>query len=74
MSWIEPYVAVLPDGRIVISDSEDEQLYIFDRNGKNPRALGKGVLKKPKGIALGPDGMLYVADAEKKQVVALQLQ
>lgn len=73
-TWLEPFVAVLPDGRIVISDSEDEQLYIFDRNGKNPRSLGKGLFKRPKGITLGLDDTLYVADAEKKQVIAVQLR
>lgn len=69
-------VAVAPDGSILLADSNHHRIRKIDRRGIIQTMAGtgregrsgdggpalKGMFSNPQGIALGPDGTLYIAD------------
>jgi len=66
-------VAIAPDGSVYVADSRNNRIQKFDANGQLIKAwgtLGKvddntaspGTFNEPWGIAVGPDGSVYVAD------------
>ena len=62
-------------GRIFVTDASRQAVYVFDSQAGElqvwDRAIGLSSFVAPVGVALGPDGELYVADAELAQVVRL---
>jgi sugar lactone lactonase YvrE len=72
------YVALDPtNGDIVVSDRLAKAIYVYNSEGSYIRTIQPDSLKatwEPLGIAVAPDGTLYVADVREKggqQIVAL---
>jgi sugar lactone lactonase YvrE len=55
-------VAFLPDSQLVVTDTENNRLQIYDLEGNYVRTIGEGVLK-PRAIATTDDGKIIVTDA-----------
>jgi len=69
---IKPYGIAIHKGRIYIADTILGGLEIIDLNKKTFdyfRPRGLGILKKPINCFVDTDGFLYVADAERRQIV-----
>ncbi|MBI4890648.1 MAG: 6-bladed beta-propeller [Acidobacteria bacterium] len=63
-------VAADDDGRMFVSDSFAGQVVVFGAQGTPVAAFGKGIFKRPGGIALNrANGRLYAADAKANQVL-----
>ncbi len=58
------------EGRLFVSDSFAAQVVVFEPTGKPVAAFGKGILKRPGGLAFDARrGRLYVADVKLNQVL-----
>lgn len=66
-------LAVAPDGSLYVADSNNHRIQKFDPSGKFLLAFGsfsgannpnpqEGTFNEPWGVAVGPDGSVYVAD------------
>ncbi|RMF51208.1 MAG: hypothetical protein D6755_00090 [Anaerolineae bacterium] len=70
----KPYIAVLPDGRIAVTDPEGYRVLLFTADGQFQYTWGDDPdttvgLGLPIGIAAAPDGGLWVADAATGRVL-----
>src|SRR2546421_2657629 len=62
-------LALSPDGRTVYySDLDRSQVVAFTPGGRVRAMIGRGVLRYQAGIAVAPDGTLYVADKHAGRV------
>jgi DNA-binding beta-propeller fold protein YncE len=59
-----PVGIVSTNERIYVADSELAEIFVLGKDGKPWRSFGKGLLRRPTGLAANmDDGYLYVADA-----------
>ena len=75
-------IALGPDGSLYVASEDDHQVRRVDRDGTVVEVAGTGSagfggdgtpaakarLNKPQGIAVGPDGTVFVADKENRRV------
>ena len=79
--FTEPWdMAVAPDGTIFVADTWQHQIQMLDADGDVVAAWGtfgeytvessegKGAFYGPRGVGLGPNGRLFVADTGNKRV------
>ena len=66
-------IAVAPDGIVHALDAATARVQSFDASGKLLRAIDARILGMygPNGIALAPDGSLYVADTGQNRVLKI---
>ncbi len=62
------HIAIAPNGNLVVSDTMNARVQVFDQNGRFIITFGKfgdgaGMFARPKGIAVDSEGHIYVADA-----------
>jgi DNA-binding beta-propeller fold protein YncE len=55
-------VAVDAQGRVYVADRMNVRIQIFDANGKFLNMWKSDELGRPWGLAIGPDGLLYMVD------------
>ena len=68
----KPYGVSIQKGKIYVCDSKISGLEIFDLEESSFEVFnptGRGTLKRPVNCAVDTEGMLYVADTERKDVV-----
>lgn len=62
-------IALGPDGKILVADADLGIVAQLDGQGNPGRAIGRGVLKRPTGLAYDPHGRrIYVADTHAHDV------
>src|SRR5437879_5302356 len=66
-------VAIGPDGRIVVADTFNSRIQVFDAAGKFLFTFGRegfapGEFLAPEGVAVGPDGRIVVADRNNDRI------
>lgn len=70
-----PMVAVDGQGRVYAVDVQNNQIWIYTREGKYlgtwGNSPGKDVFASPLGIALGPDGSVYISNMNRGDLVKL---
>jgi len=71
----EPYVALDLQGNIFVSDSANGRVYKFSPEGgllQTFESQSGTVLVNPIGLAVGPGGFLYVADAKQHSIIKIK--
>src|SRR5439155_1427221 len=69
-------VAVRPDGTILVADTGNNRIQLFDAKGSFLSAFGSegsgdGQLSGPTGVAVSPDGRILVADTGNHRIQVL---
>jgi DNA-binding beta-propeller fold protein YncE len=71
-SFSKPTAVAAGRGRVYVSDAEGRQVFVFDLARRRVFAFGRrleGQLRRPAGIALGPDGRVWVVDGAARSVL-----
>jgi DNA-binding beta-propeller fold protein YncE len=72
-------LAVLPFGGtnyLIVADTSNNRLQVFDMDGNFLAAagsLGAGEFNSPDGVAVGPDGNLYISDTGNNRILKFSL-
>jgi DNA-binding beta-propeller fold protein YncE len=69
-------VAASPDGKVWVTDTGNNQLFVYDRSLANPQKIGKAgsghaEFEGPVGVAVAPSGEVFVADTRNRRVQVL---
>lgn len=64
-------VACSPDGKIVVADTGNDRIAVFDRFGTLLRTWGEGILLRPRGVNVTPQGDILIADTGNNRLVFL---
>lgn len=65
-------LAMTPGGRLLVTDSADASVFVFDRDGGFLGTMGDGLLTRPVGVSVDPrDGRVFIADAGAHVVFVL---
>jgi DNA-binding beta-propeller fold protein YncE len=67
----EPYLALLPDGRVVAADPTKDRLYYFRPNGQLAAEQPFPDDSAPVGVAVGAKGKLFVTELKKGRISAV---
>jgi DNA-binding beta-propeller fold protein YncE len=67
----EPYLALLPDGRLVATDPTKDRLYYFNPSGRFATEQSFGADTAPVGVTTGLKGKLFVTELKKGRVSAV---
>lgn len=59
--WYPAGIAVVSNGWVFVSDSQNRRLQLFDENGKFQRMIFVG--GNPRGLAVAPNNLIILADA-----------
>lgn len=71
-SFAKPTAVAAGRGRVYVSDAEGRQVFVFDLARRRVFSFGRrleGQLRRPAGIALGPDGRVWVVDGAARSVL-----
>lgn len=71
-------VVVLPDGKLVVEDPLAPGLFLFSESGDllhhyDERGQGPGEITMPMGIAVFPDGVIWVHDAGRLRMIEFRV-
>ena len=69
---VKPFGVAVRDGKVYVADSGDASIVVMDLRNKSRKTLGKtgpGRLKFPVNIFFDEDGLMYVADTGRNQVL-----
>jgi DNA-binding beta-propeller fold protein YncE len=73
---VEPYVAVdAKRGLVYVSDPTRKKIHRYGLDGKGHKELTaalEGALSQPTGLAVGPDGTLYITDGNLARVMTIK--
>ncbi|HUS94254.1 MAG TPA: flippase activity-associated protein Agl23 [Patescibacteria group bacterium] len=74
----KPYIAVDQNDRVYVSDPEGYRILIFDTTGQYLGRFGQFSLDLdgfglPNGVAVSPDGSIFVADAGNNRVLKFEI-
>lgn len=77
VSAVEPNIAVDAEGRIYVTDTTVPAVIQLTRDGRSVlswgvKGSGPGQFEEPTGIAIGPDGNVYVTDRRQHRVSVFQ--
>lgn len=74
--WGPRDVAVAPDGKVLVTDTGNKRVQVFDPEGRFLSLFGgegteAGMLREPVGIAVDGDGNVFVADTWNRRIQKL---
>ena len=64
-------LAIAPDGTIIVADTGNDRLVLFDQFGNMMRSWGEGVLSRPSGVHVTTSGDIVIADTGNRRVLLL---
>ena len=70
---VKPYGLLLHDNRLFVADTLMKGVAIIDFTNGSMKWIGnsgRGALRKPVNVSIGPDNTLYVSDTLRQQVIA----
>lgn len=77
-TYDDPSLTVSPEGQVLVSVPTEHQVMLLDRNGEPLIAWGGSgsslsALNSPSGLAVGPNGSIYVVDRQLHRVLRFTL-
>lgn len=75
--YSEPYLAIDSQGRFYVTDSDNNRILVYSKDGVLLKRIGEkgvkpGKLKKPKGILIDKNNRIIVSDSENNRIQVFQ--